>query len=445
MSGPASAEELKKFLAANGDIERIEALFPTINNVYRGKWVPVGDAAKLTERQLRLPVSTYALDSWGIDVPATGLGVVSGDPDGIGVPVSGTITRIPWAKQPAAQVLMSMDLADETPCPYDPRQQLAKALGLFKNKGLTPVVAIELEFYLLAGDDPPRPAVTTPQGNLTNLDHMLAFEGVLADIHRCCEAQAVLAQVTLAEAGQGQFEINFAHLPDALRAADQAVLFKRIVKGCANKHGLRATFMAKPFGNDMGSGAHVHVSLVDGDGVNVFADGEPANPNPALHHAIAGVLETMRLLQAIFAPNLNSYRRFQPDSFAPSAVQWGFDHRAAAVRVPAACGPSARLEHRLAGADANPHLAVAAILAGMFHGMENELEPGPPIEQGAGDPPPLHHDWLSAVEDFAASKIAKATFGERFHFVYTALRRHEIATLGRKVTDVELELYLDGT
>jgi glutamine synthetase len=443
--GEAAAERLQTFVRDNPDIERIELLFPTINGIFRCKWLPPADIAKLAKGGLRLPISTYALDTWGWDVEATGLGAVSGDPDGIGIPVLDSLARIPWTKHPAAQILMTMVTMDGEPCRYDPRQILAGAVSRFKNIGLTPVVATELEFFftkpLGAGSIAPEPPFETANGNLCNLDVLAAYDDVLHDIRKFCDAQGVAADVVLAEAGNGQFELNFKHVADAVVAADQAILFKRIVIGTAQKHGMDATFMAKPYGDDVGSGMHVHVSLIDENGDNVLSSSDGVGLK--LQHAIGGVLATMRELQAIFAPNLNSYRRFQPNSFAPVSPVWGLDHRGVAVRVPESAGPGARLEHRICGADVNPHLAITAILGGMRIGLEKQIDPGPPIETGNGVADDrLHHDWTSTVDEFAQSAAVEDIFGDDFRRVYSALRHSEIEALSKMVSDVEYRTYL---
>jgi len=443
---------IAEFLSKNPDIERIEAIFPTINGIYRGKWMPAGDFAKLTNGALRLPVSTYALDSWGIDVESSGLGIANGDPDGIGQAVPHTLSRVPWAIAPTVQIIMTMQLRDDeaSPCPYDPRQQLAMMCQRFAAKGLTPVLATELEFYLIKTTDKnnprPQPFQEITNGNLNHLDQMLDFEPVLNEIRLACDTQNVAADVMIAEAGMCQFEINFKHLDDPLRAGDQAMLFKRIVKGCAIKHGMEATFMAKPFGEDLGSGLHVHVSLLDENGNNIFEQSPPAStPGDQLRYATGGLLDSMAELQAIFAPNLNSYRRLQSGSFAPDEINWGYDHRAAAIRLPEINGPAARLEHRICGADANPYLTLTAILGGILHGLENRIEPGEPLTsekyQATNH---LTKDWAATVEQFKHSHLAKSIFGEAFHHVYVNLREHEIGEMAKKVSDVEFAVYLHG-
>ncbi|MEX0627521.1 MAG: glutamine synthetase family protein [Cucumibacter sp.] len=437
---------VRQFLADNPQIERIELLFPDMNGIFRGKWLPPSGASKLVTGGVRLPISTYGLDIWGRDVDETGLAAGAGDPDGVGVPIPGTLKSVPWTNNTSAQVLMSLETVDREPCVYDPRQRLGAVVARFAELGLTPVVAAELEFYFVKPvrleGAPPEPPEGAEVSQLYDLDTMDRLEPVLTDIRAACELLGVPVEGVTTEAGHGQFEINLRHLDDAVAAADAAILFRRIVHGCAGVHELEATFMAKPYGDDAGSGMHVHASLVDAAGNNVFSAEDGVGET--LRHAVGGALATMRELQAIFAPHFNSYRRFLPGRQAPVSANWGIDHRFAGIRVPEHQGPGARLEHRMAGADCNPYLAIAAILGGMLIGLERKLEPGQPLSEGSseGRGEKLHHDWLTAVEEFAASEAGAEIFGRQYRRVYAACKRHEIKVLAGMVTDVEYRTYL---
>lgn len=440
-----SAAAIEKFCAENPEITRIELLFPDMNGVFRGKWLPLESAGKIASGGVRLPISTYALDIWGEDVDTTGLAIALGDPDGVGVPVVDTLKRVPWSEQPVAQVLMTLETVDGAPSIYDPRQQLASVLARFAEKGLTPVIAPELEFYLFKRrEEEGQPPIPLRQENggsqLYDLKAMADFESVLNDIRDACTRLGIPADTIIAEFGPGQFEINFRHSANALEAADHAILFKRLVWGCARNHGLEATFMAKPYGEESGCGMHVHVSLLDSTGKNIFSGMDSAND--MLRHATGGLVATMRELQAIFAPNMNSYRRFQPKSFVPVSANWGMDNRAATIRLPQVAGPGARLEHRVSGADVNPYLAIAAILGGVLIGLEHKIEPGPPADGDKPSGEPLHQTWANAIDAFASSEAAREIFGAEYCRVYAACRRHEMAKLSRLVTDVEYKTYL---
>ncbi len=446
--------EAKAFLEANPDITSVELVFPDMNAVPRGKWLPASAIGKLAAGSVRLPRSTYALDVWGVDVEETGLAIATGDPDGLCYPVQGSLTRMPWSKQPMAQVLMTMREPDRTtPCPYDPRHVLKTMLDRFTAKGLTPVAATELEFYLIDADTTPAghprpPHRPGPGGRLEgpqvyDLEVTQDFSNFLHDITDACRVQKLPADTTIAEFGPGQFEINLLHVSDVLTAADQAFLFRRLVKAVARRHGFVATFMAKPYADQPGNGLHVHTSLLDRQGNNVFSGTTDALAKP-LRHAIAGLLKSMPDAQAVFAPHANSYRRFQPDSFAPVSPVWGMDHRAVAVRVPSQTGPDARLEHRVAGADANPYLVLTAILGGILHGLEAQADPGDPLtgDSKLDKTPPLTGNWNAAIDTFAGSPFITDVFGRDYQDVYAACRRFECGQFASTITDFEYQTYL---
>ncbi len=448
-------EEYAGFVAAHGRPERIELMLCDLNAVIRGKWLPGDDAAKLAAGEVRLPLSTYAPNILGEEVEATGLGIVAGDPDGRLIPVPGTLKPMPWAsaegRGKVAQVLVEMH---EPPASHDtrgalpftsPRGRLAAMQARLAERGLRPVVATELEFYLIRPrarpEEPPRPPEHSPDAQNYDLEVLEKHQGVLDAILAAAEAQGIPTDTLIAEYGPGQFEVNFHHTEDVMFAADMALWFRRLVRGVARQHGFEATFMAKPYADHPGNGMHVHVSVVDADGRNIFA--AESGVGDRLGAAVAGLLETMREMQAIFAPHLNSYRRFLPMSFAPSAPDWGLDNRAAAIRLPETRGAGARLEHRICGADVNPYLALAAILGGMLHGLETGPDLPLPLDDPAARPAaPLGHDWAGAVERFAASETAAEIFGAPFRDLYAEVRRDEIARLTREISQVEYRTYL---
>jgi len=331
--------EYAAYCEAHGRPDRVELMLCDINAVLRGKWLPGDDEQKLSEGGVRLPLSTYAPNILGEEVEATGLGIIVGDPDGRLYPVPGTLRPVPWAAsgQQVAQVLVEMDDETGEVAQFSPRFQLEKVLDRFRARGLTPVVATELEFYLYkprdARDDAPEPPERSPLAQNYDLEVLDRTQAILDDILDGAYAQGMAPDTLIAEYGPGQFEINFHHTDDALAAADDALFFRRLVRGTARRHGMSATFMAKPYADYPGNGMHAHISLIDEAGRNVFDDGGPG-PSALLKQAVAGTLATMADLQAIFAPHMNSYRRFQPASFAPHAPDWGIDNRAAAVRLP---------------------------------------------------------------------------------------------------------------
>lgn len=446
------AEEAREFFAANPDIEVLEAFVIDVNGVPRGKWIPRERAIDVLTKGMAMPRSVYALDVWGRDVNAAGLAEGTGDPDGICFPVPGTLSRVTWLSRPTAQVLLQMHTQEGESFYADPRQVLGNVLKRFTAAKLTPVVATELEFYLIdpvrSALDPVRPPNTrdgrwhTGQTQVLSISELQDFEEVFHGISTAARAQNVPADTTLRENGPGQYEINLNHVPDALAAADYAVLLKRIVKGVARASDLDATFMAKPYGTQAGSGMHVHFSVLDEKGENIYvgADG----PSEALFHSVGGLLENMGESMAIFAPHQNSYRRLRPSEHAPTYASWGFDNRSAAVRVITASKPATRIEHRVAGSDTNPYLVLAMILSAALAGMKEKLSPGGAIsgDDHAVNHEPLPTNWDYALQRFAKSSFAYAALGPKYRSLYTACKQQELSEFSLRVTDVEYDAYI---
>lgn len=441
----------RQFLDANQDIEILEAFVIDVNGVPRGKWIPRERALDVLTKGMAMPRSVYALDVWGRDVSAAGLADGTGDPDGICLPVPNTLSRVTWLSRPTAQVLLQMTVANE-PFFADPRQVLANVLEKYRQDKLTPVVATELEFYLIdpirSALDPVRPPRSregrwhTGQTQVLSISELQDFEEVFHAIASAARAQGVPADTTLRENGPGQYEINLNHVPDALAAADYAVLLKRIVKGVARAHGLDATFMAKPYGTQAGSGMHVHFSILDEDGNNIFVDED--GPSERLMHSVAGLLAGMGDSMAIFAPHQNSYRRLRPSEHAPTYASWGFDNRSAAVRVITTPKPATRIEHRVAGADTNPYLALAMILAAARTGMRDKRLPGGAIsgDEHSITHEPLPTNWDQSLRAFGKSSFTYAALGPAYCALYRSCKEQEISEFALRVTDVEYDAYI---
>jgi glutamine synthetase len=433
---------------------RIEILLVGMNGDLRGKQIPIEAEKKVWDGTVRLPSSTQSLDIWGDDNDdITGLSLSVGDPDGLCIPDKRSLAPMPWAPEGSKQVLSTMHEFDGTPSFMDPRAILAALLKRFDERGLTPVVATELEFYVIEDNwretGRPRPPASLmyrgePNGfQLYDMRAVDALDDYLQTVRAWAKAQGLPADATTAEFGPGQFEINLLHRADALAAADDCIYLKRIAEQAAKKHGLKSTCMAKPYAEHAGSGLHVHASIIDRDGNNVLdaRGGDPVR----LKSVCAGMLKTMRDAQLIFAPFANSYRRFQPGSFAPVDIDWGYGHRGTAVRIPDAQGPAARIEHRVAGADVNPYLLLTAILGGVLLGLDETLDPGPATEPGK-EPPAgtkkLTHDFLTAVEEFSASPFIADVFGARYQKLYGDTKRKEAITYLRTVSDFDYQTYL---
>jgi glutamine synthetase len=441
-------------MAAETAPPRIEILLVGMNGDLRGKQIPLEQEKKVWDGSVRLPSSTQSLDIWGDDNDdITGLSLTIGDPDGVCIPDRRSLAPMPWAPAGSKQVLSTMHELTGEPSFMDPRGILAGILKRYEERGLTPVVATELEFYVVQDDwretgrpQPPKSLMYRDQANgfqLYDMSAVDALDDYLQTVRAWATAQGLPADATTAEFGPGQFEINLLHRADALAAADDCIYLKRIAEQAARRHGMKSTCMAKPYADHAGSGLHVHASLLDRDGNNILdaKGGEPAK----LKAVTAGMLKTMRDAQLVFAPFANSYRRFQPGSFAPVDIDWGFGHRGTAIRIPDKDGPAARIEHRVAGADANPYLLLTAVLGGMLVGLDQSLEPGPATEPGQ-DPPAgtakLTHDFLTAVEEFSVSPFIRDVFGERYQKLYGDTKRKEAIAHLRTVSDFDYRTYL---
>lgn len=424
------------------DIERVEAFVIDANGVPRGKTLSRRKAAEALDGGLPMPMSAFALDVWGRDVPAAGL-AAGADSDGVCRPVAHAVKRASWAARPTAQILLSADRGEDASF-ADPRGRLSDAMARLAARGLTAVTAVEMEFYLADrdADARPRPPHDGRRGWAAHAADLFALPAsgrtarALDDIARCAHEQDVPADAALSENGPGQFEVNLLHRADALRAADDAVLLKRIVKGVAARHGLTATFMAKPYGETAGSGMHVHASLLDRNGRNVFADGAAA-----LRHAAAGLIEALPDTALLLAPHANSHRRLSGGGHAPRTASWGLDDRRAAIRLIEA-GAATRIEHRVAGADANPYLVLAAILSGIDAGLSAGHPPAAPPDAATGLS--LTGGWDAAIDRFAASPFIAFALGEPYRRLYAACKVQERAEMARRVSDVELDACLEA-
>lgn len=447
------ADQARAFLKAAPELKFVDAFLTDLNGVIRGKRLPAKGAMKLFEGGLRLPRSLIGVDVWGSDVFNNGLVVDSGDMDGVCVALESGLQPVPWAGQPTAQALLMMCEADGSPFLADPRQLLAEMKKRLAARGLNAVAAMELEFYLLAGEADENGRPLTPAGKFSKrrvvdgrvyaMGELDAYADFFADLYAACDAQGLPLDTAVIEAGPSQFEVNLKHQDDVLRAADQAVMLKRAIRGVAAQHGLLASFMAKPFGDLPGNGMHVHMSMLNEEGENAF-DGDGDKGNLLFRRVIAGLIASAPEAMIFFAPHLNSWRRFQESSHAPTRATWGYENRTAAIRVPGDTGANRRFEHRISGADANPYLVLAALLAGALHGLDNSLAPPAPLEGNAykSDAPSLALGWRAALDAFAGGGIIAPAFGALMTRVYVALKRQEIGVAERRVTDFEYDSYL---
>lgn len=446
--------ELDEYLAARPETRFMEPLIADMNGILRGKRVGVDDLGKAFKNGVNMCAATTLLDTLGNTFEGITQGLRDGDPDARAIAVPGSLAPVPWATLPTAQVLLEMMNLDGSPYENDPRNVLRRAMQPLSELGLKPVLALELEFYLVEHDGdhfqprmPRIPGSSLPQPGMqySIMEDLYEVDDFLTDLDTFCSAQNIPAGAALSEFAPGQFEVNLHHVPDPVLACDHAVLLKRAVRAAAAKNGLAATFMAKPFAESAGSGLHVHISLLDRDDNNVFAgessDGDFSNQ---LRHAIGGLGELMPESMAIFAPNANSYRRHSPGNFVPASPNWGPNHRGVALRIPLSGPANKRFEHRVAGADANPYFVVAALMAGIHHGITNRCEPRPMTEERAE----LQYQveipvrWPQALDAFDNGKVLRRYIGESYHRIYSICRREEEANFNAEIPTKDFEWYL---
>ncbi len=448
----ATLEEARAFFAANPDIDAVDMIFTNMSGVPRGKRLRQHEVLAVYESGRFLPGSVLVIDITGRDTEETGLVWEDGDADRYCLPVPGTLVRAPWLGESAAQFTTSFYELDHTPSDLDPRHVLGRVVDRLEAEGLTPVVAVELEFFLLeAGNGRPVIARGLSSGEqpwaneVYSLREMEDFKPFFDDLYAACDAQDIPLESAISEYAPGQFELTLRHKPDALRATDDALMYKRLVKGVAAQHGMIASFMAKPFAEQAGSGMHLHVSMADRSGANAFASEDPEGA-PLLRHAIGGMKELLGESMAIFAPNANSFRRFKANSYAPVAPTWGVNNRTVSLRVPAGSPASRHVEHRICGADANPYLAMAAVLAAMHHGMTGKVDPGPAIVGNGYEQAPedyrLPNHWAAAIEAFKTSKRMRDYLGDRFVTHFCTVKEVEMARFFGEVTELDYAWYM---
>ncbi len=458
MPRPATAAdpaEAVAFLAANHQVAFVDMMFTNLAGVARGKRLRAREVVAVYEHGLPLPGSLLMVDITGLDVGEGGTVWADGDADRLAWPVADTLCATPWQGVDSATALLAMRELDGQPCALDPRAILARVLARFAADGLTPIVACELEFYLIDAARTADGGIAPPPGpdgrrsghaqvyGIAELDAAAPF---LRSLWAACDAMGIPAGAAIAEYAPGQLEMTLTHR-DALAAADDAVRFKHAAKGCAAALGQAATFMAKPFADRSGSGLHLHVSVDDAQGHNIFA-AESLSGTPALRHAIGGVTASISDGMAIFAPNANSYRRFRPNSYAPVRAGWGLNNRTVPVRVPAGPAAARRFEQRVSGADANPYLAVAAVLAGVHDGLTRRADPGPPtVGDGYGDGETprgerLPTDWAYAIERLARSALLADYLGAAAVEMFATLKRVEHERYSAVVTPLDYDWVL---
>jgi glutamine synthetase len=426
----STAAGRQAFFAQHG-VRDVECIFPDVSGYPRGKLMPAASFAAAGELRIAqaIPMQCVTGDySYDPIFPDS-------DPDVRLVPDYATLKLSPWSSAPRAFAIHDCMELDGSHCAFAPRSVLKTVVERYTAQGLQPVVAPEIEFYLTSAlADPTQPLQMPTARNgraevgqsafsMNMLNELASFWDEFRD---ALDALGVRADTWIHEVGPTQYEINLLH-GDPVEVADQAFLFKYAAKEIAIKHGLNAVFMAKPIAGEAGSSMHLHQSVVDTHGVNIFSDAE-GGETEAFRRYIGGLQAYVPDVMLVFAPHVNSYRRFVTGSQAPIHLGWGYDNRTSGLRVPHSGPVARRVENRIAGADANPYLAIAASLAAGLAGMDEKLQPTAPMapaENGYDQGHGLARSFLPALEQMQSSESARRLLGDGFVTAFTAVKALE--------------------
>ncbi|WP_029349749.1 glutamine synthetase family protein [Bosea sp. 117] len=447
--GVSSLEEAKAWMAARG-ITEIECVVPDLAGVARGKIMPASKF--LSGPTMNLPLSVFFQTISGEYPPYEGLvDSVVVDSDLVMEPDLSTLTAVPWAQDPTAQVIHDAFHRDGRPVELAPRQVLKNVIELYAHKGWKAVVAPEIEFYLVETNTDPDYPLKPPVGRSGrpeigrqsySIQAVNEFDALFEDMYDYSEAQGLEIDTLIHEDGAAQMEINLLH-GDPLVLADQVFMFKRTIRETALQHKIYATFMAKPIADEPGSAMHIHQSIVNAEtGKNIFSDAD-GDPTPEFFSFIAGQQRYLPAIMSILAPYVNSYRRLTRDSMAPINVQWGYDNRTAGLRVPPSSPAARRVENRVPSSDANPYLVIAASLACGYLGMVEALRPTEPLEADAKFLDfELPRGLLEAVAAMQYSDEIATVLGPSFVKTYSAVKQAEFETFMRVISPWEREYLL---
>ena len=452
----STVAEAEAFLAAHPEIEAFDIVLHDANGIGRGKIIRRHELLSFYKGGRHLPISILGLDICGEDVHETGLIWDQGDGDLRAWPIPGSLVPLHGTVPARGEVFMSMYDLDGAKMTSDPRHALQRQVDLFAADGLCPAGAFELEFFLLENERGPDgkmvPARDVLDGRASrktevySVDHLHGMLPLFSDIYAGAAKAGIKAETMISEYAPGQYELTLHYREDIMQAADDLMRLKRIVRAQARAHGVTACFMAKPNENYAGSGMHLHVSMQDVVGRNVFVEAVEGEYTPMILHALGGLRATMGESMLIFAPHANSWRRFASQSYAPVSPTWGVNNRSVALRIPAGDIGARRIEHRPAGVDANPYLVAATVLAGIRLGMKNQIDPGPQTTgngyEDGQDAPAIPVDWRGAIDAAKASVFLQAALGEDMHRTFTAIKSAEYARVMRTVSEVDFDLYL---
>lgn len=439
-----SQKQIESWLKEN-QITEVECLVPDMTGNARGKFIP---AKKFLKEDSRLPegilaqtvTGEFSDDYWDL------LGTIDGDM--LLEPDPSTARNVPWANETTGQIIHDCYTKDGKPHPFSTRAVLKHILSLYEQEGLQPVIAPEMEFYLVEKNTNPDIALAPPLGRSGrpetarqsySIDAANEFEPFVEDMYAYGEAMGLDIDTLIHESGAAQLEVNFIH-GDPLKLADQVFTFKRMVREVALKHDMYATFMAKPMASEPGSAKHIHQSILSAaDQRNIFATSE-GEYSQAFYHYLGGLQKYTPYVMSFFAPNVNSYRRFTREVSAPINLHWGFDNRTTGLRVPDANPKNYRIENRFPGADVNPYLSIAATLACGYLGMKNQIEPSAAYEGNAYEEElALPRTLEEALRGLQEDRDIFELFGEKFIQLYTSIKLVEFEEFNHVISSWERE------
>jgi len=440
----APQENIESWLEEN-KITEVECLVPDMTGNARGKFIP---AKKFLKEDSRLPegilaqtvTGEYSDDFWDL------LDTIDGDM--LLEPVLETKRLVPWANESTGQIIHDCFTKDGEPHPFSSRNVLKRVLALYEKEGLSPVVAPEMEFYLVEKNPNPGLALKPPIGRSGrpetarqsySIDAANEFESFVERMYGYCDAMNLDIDTLIHESGAAQLEVNFIH-GDPLSLADQVFTFKRTVREAALKEGMYATFMAKPMAEEPGSATHIHQSILNTEtGANIFTN-DKGEYSEAFYYYIGGLQKYTPYVMSLYAPNVNSYRRFTREVSAPINLHWGYDNRTTGLRVPDAAPKNYRIENRFPGADVNPYLAIAATLLCGYLGMKNKIQPSEAYQGNAYeedvDVPRTLEEALRGLQD---DQDIIDIFGEKFIQLYTSIKLVEFEEFNRVISSWERE------
>jgi len=411
-------------------IEEVECIIADFVGMSRGKAMPATTFTRMNHTFLPSSIFYQTIDGVYVDMEIENQWVES---DMVLVPDYSTATASPWAEDVTVQVIHDVVDLEGNPIGLAPRNVLKRVVALYEAEGWVPVVAPEIEFYLTKPNLDPAQEIEPPMGRsgrrvVSRQAYSMAavdeYGQVIDDIYDFAEAQGYEIDTIIQEGGAGQIEINLVH-GDPVTLADQVFYFKRLIREAALRNDCYATFMAKPMQDEPGSAMHIHQSVVDREGRNLF-NGPDDGETPLFRYYIGGLQKYIPHAISFFAPYVNSYRRFVAMGSAPINLEWGTDNRTTGIRIPISSPEARRVENRVVGMDCNPYLALAASLACGYLGMKNALEPRPPLTGEAYKlPHALPRSLLRGLEVFETAPELAEVLGTEFCSVYAAVKRHE--------------------